>query len=152
MDKIRCTKTLSYYWGDIFVEGEEYELPDIHIQKARLTTNYDEYFKYTSLVAGAVDWIRKGYTQETLPEVIPGYLRRDEIRDLYTTSIDLPMIYLRSKGSQNDVVSFCLLSENEIVKRYGVDRVHFDSSITFIDEYFDYKSIRLNNKLNSLGI
>lgn len=70
MNKIRCTKTLSYYWGDIFVEGYEYEVPDtIQIQKTRLTTNYDEYFKYTRLVAGAIDFIREGYTQETLPQV-----------------------------------------------------------------------------------
>lgn len=150
--KIRCNKTLSYYWGDILIEGEEYDMPEIHIIKARLTTNYDEYFKYTRLVAGAIDYIREGYTQETLPQVIPGYLKLEEIRDLYTTSIDLPMITLRSKESPKDLVSLCLLSEEEIKGKYGIDKVHFDSTITFIDEYFEYKSVRRHNKLNSLGI
>jgi hypothetical protein len=152
MNKIRCTKTLSYYWGEIFVEGEEYEVPEIHIQKTRLTTNYDEYFKYTSLVAGSIDFIRDGYTQETLPQVIPGYLRLDQIRDLYTTSIDLPMITLRSRGSNKDAVSFCLLTQYEIKKKYGIDKIHFDVSIYFIDEYFDYTIVRRDKKLNSLGI
>lgn len=61
------------------------------------------------------------------------------------------MITLRSKESPKDVVSFCLLTEYEIKKKYEIDKIHFGVSVYFIDEYFDYTTIRRDKKLNSLG-
>ena len=72
--RLRCTNGMMAHWGTIFEEGKEYDVIEIVERKVGFITDYDRYWEKTKLIAGARDWIKKGYTKENLHEVIPGYL------------------------------------------------------------------------------
>ena len=85
--RLRCTHGMFAHWGNIFEEGKEYDVIEIVERKVGFITDYDRYWEKTKLIAGARDWIRKGYTKENLHEVIPGYLTMEEVKRLYIKEV-----------------------------------------------------------------
>ena len=155
--KLTCIKGMFAHWGAILHEGQEYE-GVVEYKSTEVITDYDNYWKYTEMVASSRDWIKKGYDESNLHEVIPDYRAYHEIHNIYAKKIDLPFITIRCSDNQKN--SFCLLSDNELYE-LGVakgkdgkskDEPCFVCSVNLVDEYFDYTPIRRDNILSQLGI
>jgi hypothetical protein len=155
--KLTCKKLKAAHWGIILEVGKEYE-GRIITKSTEIITDFDNYWKYTKKVASSRDWIKKGYTQETLHKVIPGYRTLSEINDLYTKTIDMP--FIRILCSDNQYNDYCLLTDEEIyalsadINKDGnkTGKPAFQYTVYRVDEYFDYTAIRRDNILIQLGI
>jgi hypothetical protein len=94
-------------------------------------------------------------SRDLVKEEIPGYISMGEIERLYTKKLDLPHALI--KGDDNQTHHFCLSSYEEFyqmgaaVKGSG-GRPTFQYTVYLIDEYFDYRSIRREEKLKEIGI
>lgn len=152
---LNCTNPMVAHWGDILIPGQEYT-GEITYVNTEIVTDYENYWKYVTMMASSVEWIAKGYTQDTLHEVIPGY--KNNIDSLYTKRIDMP--FIRVKCSDNKTNQFCLLSTSELFSLgcdyYKVGRNQgkpcFRYTVYLVDDYFDYVVTRRDNILNELGI
>jgi hypothetical protein len=155
--KLTCKKLKAAHWGIILEVGKEYE-GRIITKSTEIITDFDNYWKYTEKVASSRYWIKKGYTQETLHKVIPGYKTLSEINDVYTKTIDMP--FIRILCSDNQYNDYCLLTDEEIyalsadINKDGnkTGKPAFQYTVYTVDEYFDYTAIRRDNILSQLGI
>lgn len=153
--KLRCIKGRAAHWGSILTEGKYYEVISEpgYSKKTDIITNYEKYWYYTSMQSRSITWIRQGYTQENLHEVMPGYISIQEKDRLYTKDIVVPFFTFR--GDDDSSPSFCVLTNEEII-RLGSDispkdgKPCFCYSVYMLDEYFDYQSIRRDNKLKEI--
>jgi hypothetical protein len=109
--KLICKKGKIAHWGAILIEGQEYE-GDIITKSTEIITDFDNYWKFTEKIATSRDWIRKGYTQETLHEVIPGYKTLSDVNSLYTKKVNIPFIRIKCSDYQHN--DFCLLTDKEV--------------------------------------
>jgi hypothetical protein len=150
-----CTQPMVAHWGDILIPGMEY-IGEIFYKDTDIITDYVNYWKYHDLVIKGMEWHNKGYTENTLHEVIPGYMKSSDIIRLYTKRVEMPFISVKCSDTQTN--SFCLLSDEEIF-RFGADkrpkgrdmgRPCFRYSVHRVDDYFDYVSIRRDNVLNNV--
>ena len=155
--KLTCIKPKYAHWGSILIEGQEYE-GVIEMRSTEIITDYDNYWKYTTMILESRDWIRKGYDQSNLHEVIPGYKSLSEVNNLYTKRVDMPFITIKCSDNQSN--SFCLLTDNEVYD-LGADKSKdgnnkgkpcFSYTVYRVDDYFDYKPSRRDNILNQLDI
>jgi hypothetical protein len=153
-----CIKDMAAYWGSILTSGKSYKVKNQYEKSITFITDYDMYWKYVSMIARSITWIRKGYTQETLHEVMPGYLIHSEVMRLYTKSVMAP--HFDFATDDNSTESMCVLSDGELIsmgadiakggKRKG--KASFSYTVHLLDDYFDYQGIRRDNKLNGLGL
>ena len=156
--ELECIKEMRAWWGEVFIPGQKYVVCKIETRSTEVITDYDNYWKYTSMIAGSIEWIRKGYTQETLHEVIPGYLDLDEVHKRYAKKVDMPFVNI--KGSDGEINSFCLLSDEEVYNLGAVKNKDgnkkgepcFNYTVHMIDDYFDYIQTRRDKILKELGI
>ena len=158
--RLRCTNGMMAHWGTIFEEGKEYDVIEIVERKVGFITDYDRYWEKTKLIAGARDWIKKGYTKENLHEVIPGYLTMEEVKRLYIKEVMLPHALI--KGDDDQTNSFCLTSYEEFYKMGAAvsearndnlrGKPAFEFSLSVIDENFDYIQTRRDRRLSEIGI
>ena len=158
--RLRCTNGMMAHWGTIFEEGKEYDVIEIVERKVGFITDYDRYWEKTKLIAGARDWIKKGYTKENLHEVIPGYLTMEEVKRLYIKEVMLPHALI--KGDDDQTNSFCLTSYEEFYKMGAAvsearndnlrGKPAFEFSVRVIDENFDYVQTRRDKRLSEIGI
>ena len=157
--RLRCIKGMMAHWGTIFEEGKEYDVIEIVERKVGFITDYDRYWEKTKLIAGARDWIKKGYTKENLHEV-PGYITAEEVKRLYIKEVMLPHALI--KGDDGQTNSFCLTSYEEFYKMGAVvsearndnlrGKPAFEFSVKVIDENFDYIQTRRDRRLSEIGI
>lgn len=153
--RIRCINEKCAHWGTIFEEGKEYNFEYIDDKNVTIITDYKKYFHYISVSTGSIDWIRQGYTQEKLNEVIPDYLEHSEIMRRYTMKAKLPFIQV--KGDDGNNYSLCTLTKEEILSLYDVainklGNIAFNYSTYLVDEYFDFREISREKKLKELGL
>jgi hypothetical protein len=158
--RLRCTHGMFAHWGTIFEEGKEYDVIEIVERKVGFITDYEKYWEKTGLIAGARDWIRKGYTKENLHEVIPGYMTIEEVKRLYIKEVMLPHALI--KGDDGQTNSFCLTSFEEFYKMGAAisearndslrGKPAFEFSVRVIDENFDYVQTRRDKRLSEIGI
>ncbi len=158
--RLRCTHGMFAHWGTIFEEGKEYDVIEIVERKVGFITDYEKYWEKTGLIAGARDWIRKGYTKENLHEVIPGYMTIEEVKRLYIKEVMLPHALI--KGDDGQTNSFCLTSYEEFYKMGAAvsearndslrGKPAFEFSVRVIDENFDYVQTRRDKRLSEIGI
>lgn len=156
--KLLCINSRHAHWGSILTEGKWYEVIENVDKEVDIITNYDEWYKQIGLGSQSITWIRKGYTQENLHEVLPGYLPLSEVNRLYTKKVSMPHIII--KTDDLSTISLITLSEKEVFdlgadidkapnrKRDGRPAFHY--SVYLIDDYFDYLPTRRDNKLNEL--
>ena len=143
------------HWGDILIPDQEYT-GQITYVNTEIITDYDNYWHYTGLIAESFKWLRKGYDETNLHEVMPGYKTTKEVQDLYTKRIDMP--FVRVKCSDGQTNQFCLLSDNELyslgsVKAKGgksEGKPCFSYSVHRVDDYFDYVQTRRDNIINKI--
>ena len=152
---LMCVQPKVAHWGDILIPGQEYT-GEIIFQSTEIITDYDNYWHYSGLIANSRVWLRKGYTSETLHEVIPGYKTIKEVQDLYTKRIDMPFVKIKCSDSQTN--GFCLLSDAEVFS-LGSDigkggrsegKPCFAYSVYRVDDYFDYSQLRRDNIINKI--
>jgi len=158
--RLRCTHGMFAHWGTIFEEGKEYDVIEIVERKVGFITDYDRYWEKTKLIAGARDWIKKGYTKENLHEVIPGYITAEEVKRLYIKEVMVPHALI--KGDDDQTNSFCLTSYEEFYKMGAAvsearndnlrGKPAFEFSVSVIDENFDYVQTRRDRRLSEIGI
>ena len=158
--RLRCTNGMMAHWGTIFEEGKEYDVIEIVERKVGFITDYDRYWEKTKLIAGARDWIKKGYTKENLHEVIPGYITAEEVKRLYIKEVMVPHALI--KGDDDQTNSFCLTSYEEFYKMGAAvsearndnlrGKPAFEFSLSVIDENFDYIQTRRDRRLSEIGI
>lgn len=155
--KLRCIKPMSAYWGDILIVDKEYKVNEIKMVPTEFITDHDNYWKYLTKISSSMEWIRKGYKQETLGEVIPGYLTLSEVNKRYTKKVDMPFAIIEC--SDNQKKRFCLLSDKEVYalgadvnNNRNEERPAFSYTVYMVDDYFDYVKTRRDNILNKLGI
>jgi hypothetical protein len=150
-----CTNMMMAHWGEILIPGREY-IGEIKFVPTEIITDYDNYWYYNDLVANSIVWLRKGYTPETLHEVMPGYKTIKEFHELYTKRIDMPFVSVKCSDSQTN--TFCLLSDSEIFS-LGSDigkggrnegKPCFSYSVNMVDDYFNYSQIRRDNIIDKL--
>jgi hypothetical protein len=155
--KLLCIEPRAAHWGRILTKGKWYDA-DICEKEVEIITNYDEWYKQIGLGSQSITWIRKGYTQENLHEVLPGYMTLSEINRLYTKRIMMPHIVVRT--DDNNTMSLVTLSIQEILD-LGADvskapnrkkngRPAFGYSVYLVDDFFDYLPTRRDNRLNEL--
>lgn len=152
---IRCINGKWAHWGIIFDEEKEYNFEYIEDKDFSIITDYEKYYYYNGLIANSRYWIRKGYTQETLHEVIPDYIKHSEIMERYTTKVKLP--FIKVKGDDGNNYALCTLTKEEILSLYDVainkdGKIAFNYSTSLVEEYFDFKEITRDKKLKELGI
>lgn len=152
--KLKCTNPMVAHWGDILIPGQEYT-GEIAYVNTEIITDYDNYWKYISMISSSWEWLRKGYDETNLPEVMPGYKTTKEVNDLYTKRIDMP--FVRVKCSDGQTNQFCLLSDSELFslgsdigKRRSEGKPCFSYTVHRVDDYFDYVQTRRDNILNVL--
>jgi hypothetical protein len=153
------------HWGSILTEGTEYEGSpcDIYLRTGQLSTtiynntelelitNNDEYYKYTSMIASSIEFIRKGYTEENMTEVMPLYKTYKEVHRLYTRSITVDFISVSTDDNSHQ--RFVVMSRDEMMRLYNVDFIKFNTSVDFVEDYFDYKLVVIRDrKLTELGL
>ena len=158
--RLRCTHGMFAHWGNIFEEGKEYDVIEIVERKVGFITDYDNYWEKTGLIASSRDWIRKGYTKENLHEVMPGYMKMEEVKRLYIKEVMLPHALI--KGDDGQTNSFCLTSYEEFYKMGAAvsearndnlrGKPAFEFSVKVIDENFDYVQTRRDKRLSEIGI
>lgn len=157
MIKLKCIKTYAAHWGMIFQEGKEYTFEETE-KEVTIKTDYENYYNQLQLVTGASYWIRRGYNDSNLHEVIPGYKSLRELGRLYTKRIKMP--YLATEGDDGSLGHFYTLTTKEIMQRFNLDdkclskegHIAFSTSEKSIDEFFDYSHIRRDNKLKNIGL
>mgnify|MGYP006350500491 CR=1 FL=1 len=152
---IRCINEKWVHWGTIFEEGKEYNFEYIEDKNVSIITDYEKYYHYISISASSIDWLRLGYKQENLHEVIPDFLQHNEIMERYTTKVKLPFIQVRGDDGNN--YDLCTLTKEEILSLYDVainkqGKIAFNYSTSLVEEYFDFKEITRDKKLKELGI
>ena len=155
--KLLCIEPRAAHWGSILTKGKWYDA-DICEKEVEVITNYDEWYKQIGLGSQSITWIRKGYTQENLHEVLPGYMTLSEINRLYTKRIMMPHIVVRT--DDNNRMSLVTLSIQEILdlgadiskapNRKKQGRPAFGYSVYLVDDFFDYLPTRRDNRLNEL--
>jgi hypothetical protein len=152
---LMCVEPMMAHWGHILIVGQEYTGEIVYVN-TEIITDYDNYWHYTGLIADSFRWLRKGYDETNLHEVMPGYKTNKEVHDLYTKRIDMP--FVRVKCSDGQTNSFCLLSDSELFS-LGSDigkggrsegKPCFSYSVNKVDDYFDYASMRRDNVLNKI--
>lgn len=153
--KITCINEKSAHWGEIFVPGKVYDYENIEPKGVSIIIDNEKYWYYNGLISSSINWIRQGYTQETLHEVIPGYIQHGELMSKYTIKVELP--FVKIKGDDNQYYSFCTMSKEEILNNYNLElndrgEIPFNYTNYLIDDYFDYKVKRRDDKLKELGI
>ena len=158
--RLRCTHGMMAHWGTIFEEGKEYDVIGIVERKVGFITDYDRYWEKTGLIASSRDWIRKGYTKENLHEVMPGYMKMDEVKRLYIKEVMLQHALI--KGDDGQTNSFCLTPYEEFYKMGAAvsearndnlrGKPAFEFSVRVIDENFDYVQTRRDKRLSEIGI
>jgi len=131
--ELKCKKNEDVYWGSLLTEGRYYKVVETRKYITTLITDYDNYMKYTKLIAGAIDWIRKGYEQDKLHEVIPGYLTIKERDALYTKEVEILKLIVNTDDGNSG--SYCATTKQELLDKYGSCK--FDTSIYFVEDYFD---------------
>lgn len=148
--KLICIKDLYIYSGIRgLIKGKEYN-GSLISKEIEVITDYDNYWKHIKLIANSVNFIRKGHKPEDLPQVIPGYKTHREIYRLYTKKIYVPFIYIN--GEENSLNSFCILNNNQLYE-LGAEKGRqpsFTSTVIMVDEYFDYKSEKIDTILNDI--
>lgn len=156
--QLRCIEPITAHWGPILIPDEIYDVIEIKDVSTRIITDHDNYLKYTDLIIRSMEWLKKGYTPETLPEVMPDYITFEEVNKRFTKRVDIPFAFIRC--SDNKINNFCLLSDKEVFD-LGADihksgnyegRPTFNYTVYMIDDYFDYLQTRRDIKLNKLGI
>lgn len=154
--KLLCIKSKAAHWGSILTKGKEYEVIKEKHKSIEIITDYDNYWKYASLIAGSRDWIRKGYTKSNLHEVIPDYITSEEIHERYTKRLSL--LHFDFNGDDESIVTMCVATNAELFEM-GADvskssnklgKPAFGYTVYQLDDYFDYNSIRRDNKLNQI--
>lgn len=154
--KIVCINEKWAHWGTIFKKDKEYSATPVENKKVSIVTDCDKYYHFISIGASLEvrEWIRKGYTEDNLHEVVPGYLKYKEIGDRYTIKVELP--FIRVIGDDKSINDFCTLTHQEISSRYNITlkkgKVPFRYTTYLFEEYFEYKDVIRNNKINELGI
>jgi murein DD-endopeptidase MepM/ murein hydrolase activator NlpD len=86
------TKPMVAHWGDILIPDMEYT-GEIFFRDTEIITDYINYWKYSDLIIKGAEWHNKGYTENELHEVIPGYMKSSEIKRLYTKTIEMPFLF-----------------------------------------------------------
>jgi hypothetical protein len=150
-----CKSLMMAHWGEILIPGQEYQ-GEILFKETQIITDYDKYWYYNGLACNSIDWIRKGYNEDNLHEVIPGYIKNSEIDRLYTKKIEMPFIKVKCSDGQTN--SFCLLTDEELYRLgaakgeggNSLGKPCFCYTVHRVDEYFDYSSIRRDNVLNKI--
>lgn len=143
------------HWGEILIPGNQY-VGEVYFKETQIITDYDNYWKYLTMISSSIEWLRKGYTQENMHEVMPGYKTNREIDSLYTKKVEMP--YVKVKCSDGGTNSFCLLTHEELYKLgaakgkggNSLDKPCFCYTVFLADEYFDYTAIRRDNVLNKI--
>jgi len=158
--RLRCTHGMFAHWGTIFEEGKEYDVIEIVERKVVFITDYDKYWEKIGLLSASMKWLRKGYTPDNLHEVMPGYMKSEEVDKLYTKEAMLPHALI--KGDDGQTNSFCLTSYEEFYKMGAAvsearneslrGKPAFEFSVRVIDENFDYVQTRRDKRLSEIGI
>jgi hypothetical protein len=153
--RLICTKPMVAHWGEILIVGQEYT-GEIIYSSTEIITDYDNYWKYTSMIADSFKWLIKGYNETNLHEVISGYKSNKEVKNLYTKRIDMPFIKVKCSDGQTN--TFCLLSDAEVfalgsdIGKEGRSKGKpcFAYSVSRVDDHFDYIQTRRDNIINKI--
>ncbi len=154
---IRCKKKYIFQFEDmstdfLFVEGSWYSILSNDTKSPTVITDNEKYFHYIGIISKSVSWIRKGYKEEELPTVIPGYLNYEEVKEMYTKEIEVPTVRILSEpnsiNSNGTLYEFITVTRDELVKKYGSSK--FTTSYKFFEDYFETKDAIRNNTINTL--
>lgn len=152
--KLLCIKNDWAHWGDVLTEGKEYTCqPDIHSYS--IVTDNKNYWYYMSLIGDSREFIGKGYTQETLHEVIPGYLQYREIMNKYTIKVSIPIVNVLC--DDKNINTYCSMTKQEILDKWKVElnkkgEIAFTITVRMLEDYFLTTEQIRDNRLKDLGI
>ena len=152
--KLFCIKNEWSHWGDVLTVGKEYTgQTDIHSYS--IVTDNEKYWYYMSLIGDSREWIGKGYKQETLHEVIPGYLQYKEIMEKYTIRVSIPIVKVLCDDKH--INTYCTMTKEEILNKWNVElnkkgEIAFTTSVKMLEDYFLTTEQIRDNRLKDLGI
>jgi hypothetical protein len=152
--KLLCIKGEWAHWGDVLTIGKTYTgINNEHTYS--IVTDNEKYWYYNSLFTSSTEWIRKGYTQETLHEVIPGYLQYNEVMSKYTIKVSIPVIAVICDDKQTN--TYCSMTKEEILNKWNVElnnrgKIAFTTTVKLVEDYFLTTEQLRDNKLKELGI
>lgn len=153
--KLTCINIKYAHWGEILRPGKEYE-GIVEYKSTEIIIDYDNYWKYTEMIANSREWIKRGYDKSNMHEVMSGYKSYGEVHRLYTKRINMP--YFTVKGEDGSRYSFCLLNDSELYNLGAAEgkdgkskgKPCFSYTVHMVDDYFDYTSTRRDLKLNKI--
>lgn len=149
--KLRCIKDRTYHWGLVFTSNNFYEVVSSKMKEISIITDYDKYWYYTELQSEALPFIRKGYKQDNLHEVIPGYISIEEKEKLFSKKIMVK--FLQIVGEDGSKEYFCELSKEQLLQ-LGADqrnnKITFEYTNHLVDDYFDYREIKRDITINKI--
>lgn len=152
--KLLCIKGECNHWGDILTIGKSYTgINNEHTYS--IITNNEKYWYYLTLVSNSREWIEKGYKQETLHEVIPGYLQYREIMEKYTIKVSVPVTNILCDDKH--INTYCIITKEEILNKWNVElnnkgEIAFTTTIRMLEDYFLTMEQVRDNRLKELGI
>ncbi len=146
--KLRCIRSrsnTSFQDEYCIAVGKWYHTTQCYKHNVDVIIDYEKWHEATVKVAGAIDWIRRGYTQDNLHEVIPGYLGRQEIKKRYCKTVELD--YYSVRCNDGEINTFIGNSKAEFINKYGDKAL---VTLTFLEDYFETEEQIRDNKLNNL--
>jgi hypothetical protein len=147
--KLLCIKSLEPYWGVTFKKGEWYDVVRVGKYTSNLIIDEDNYWKYSRLVILSKDY--PDYKQEDMWKVIPDYLTLTQISEKFCKKVEYPTYEVRGENvGIREVNTYCAIKREDFKKMWGSDK--FDTSVFFVDDYFQTIEDVRENKLNILEI
>ena len=155
--KLLCIKSVTAHWGSTLTEGKWYDVNREFDHEIEIITNEEEYWKHTSIIASSIDWVRKGYDESNLHEVIPGYKKMSEVHSLYAKKIVVPHFEFKTDDGStkwmcalNDKELFALGADRRAEGKKNEGRPAFGYSVYLLDDCFETISMRRDRKLKDI--
>lgn len=171
--KLTCKSAIVAHWGAQFLPDKEYEVMGTELKEVRFLSDNDRYWELNSLVLKDSEKWRKFLISKTDAQLDTDYIKEKEInwrknQEVYLSEqrkleVKLKLPFLIIKSEDRGVNYEFLISTNEEIFQYVdqngkpiVDKkpngepAFSPLTIHRIDDFFDYKQIRRDKKLEEL--
>lgn len=171
--KLTCKSSIVAHWGAQFLQNKEYEVIGTELKDVRFLSDNDRYWELNSLVLKESEKWRKFLISKTDAQLDTDYIKDKEnnwrknqevyIVEQKKLEVKLKLPFLIVKSEDRGVNYEFLISTNEEIFQYVdingksiVDKkpngepAFSPLTIHRIDDFFDYKQIRRDKKLEEL--
>ena len=153
MSKLLCTKSMAAHWGVIFEYGKYYDYT-ICEKEVSFVTNFKVWNNsLNEIVQNGFEIMKLKNKDIDSTWLVNKNKVLEKIKKECEKTLSLP--HLMIKSDDRDTIHYFLTLSNDELYQLGADmgkneKPYFTLSVHRVDDYFDYKSERRDNKLNEL--